>query len=109
MAKTLTKNFPLGSIEYRMPNVVESIRLLGQLGMTRTGTQMEAGQEYEFLAKLIDHMKPLVLAIAVEKAGVMIDTWDDALEHMELLAPLAEIANEIMSHVSASPQSEAKN
>lgn len=102
-----TKEFSLGSIEYRLPNVVESMRLLGKIGVKADGTT-GARSELEVMADLLDEIKPFVTKIAATKAGKVISDWDAALQHMEFIAPLSEIANEIMAQFNTGTTGKAR-
>jgi hypothetical protein len=95
-----TKTFGLGTIEYRIPNVVESMRWLGKLGVSAGGATSERS-EFEVMADLIEHLAPFVVSIDACKGETRIDTWADALCHIEFVAPLSEIAAELMGQFGA--------
>lgn len=90
-----TKTFSLGTIEYRVPNVVESMRWLGKLGISAEGATGNRS-EFEVMADLIEHLAPFVVKIAACKGETQIETWEEALCHVEFVAPLSEIAAELM-------------
>lgn len=91
-----TKEFSLGKITYRMPNVVESMRLLSKLGVKSDGTTGDKS-EFEMMADLIEHMGPYIVSIFAEKEGQTIETWEEALNHAEFIKPLSEIGAELIS------------
>lgn len=100
MATHKVKEFSLGKITYRMPNVVECMRLLGQVGFSRDMKAPKKGQEFIFVSRLVDNLKPLIVKIEAEKDGSAISTWDDALEHLEFMGPLTQIATEVLGHLN---------
>lgn len=90
-----TKTFALGSIQYRLPNVVESMRLLGKLGVKSDGS-MSSRSEFEVMADMIENLAPLIVKIEATKGEQPILTWDEALTCSEFIQPLSEIANEVL-------------
>jgi len=101
------KEFSLGVVHYRMPNVVESMRLLGKLGIGSDGT-VPSGSELLLMANLIENMQPFVSKIDASKDGVAIETWEDALNHPEFLQPLSQIGSEILGQFGAKDQKAVK-
>ncbi len=97
--QTKTKSFSLGTITYQMPNILESMRLLGHIGFSK-GTALESGQELMFVSKLIEFMQPLVTVIDCKKGEEEIKEWAKSLDHMEFLPVYSEIAGEILQHLS---------
>src|SRR5687768_944486 len=96
MRESKVKEFSLGRITYRLPNVIESMRLLGKMGFDTTG--VAAGQsELVILSNFIEHLEPFIVSVEAKKGDEVIDSWEAALEHFEFVAPLSEIAGEIMS------------
>src|SRR5688572_2925494 len=101
------KTFALGSIEYRLPNVIESMRMLGKIGVRSDGSTGERS-EFEVLADLLEQLKPFVSKIEATKDGVEISTWEEALKHMEFIAPLSEIASDLMAQFKSGSGAERK-
>jgi hypothetical protein len=97
------KDFSLGKITYRTPNVVEAMRWFSKLGIKADGT-VKARQDLEVMADLIENLEPFIVCVDAEKEGTRIETWSDALGYMECIAPLTEIAGEFMQMFSASEQ-----
>jgi hypothetical protein len=94
-----SKSFSLGVIEYRMPNVVESMRLLAKIGVSGDGS-LKGDNELVVMANLIENMQPFVSKIDAKKGEQVIDTWEEALNHAEFLAPLSEIGTEVIQRLS---------
>lgn len=90
------KQFSLGTISYRMPNVVESMRILAKLGVKTDGSPIERS-EFDLMADLIEQLKPFIVSIDAKKDAKPITEWDDALTYKEFLIPLTEIAGEVLS------------
>jgi hypothetical protein len=93
-----TLEFGLGKIHYRMPNVVESMRLLSKLGIGSDGSVKDS--ELAVMASLIENMEPFIQKIECSKDGVAIETWTDALNNVEFLSPLSKIGAEIIAQFS---------
>jgi hypothetical protein len=90
------KQFSLGSISYRMPNVIESMRILAKLGVKTDGSAINRS-EFDIMADVIEQLKPFVTAIDAKKGDTSITEWDDALTYKEFLIPLTEIAGEVLA------------
>ncbi len=100
---TKTKTFALGTIEYRMPNVIEGMRVLGKIGLRANGIGDRS--EFEVIADLMEQVEPFVLSIKCEKDGTSITSWAEAVTCMDFVAPLSEIAGEIMDMFKSAPAS----
>ena len=104
--------FELGSVSYRMPNVVERSKLWALLGLSFQREKMEefAGQsEFVLVAKLVEHLSFLITSIDCEKDGKKIGTWDEAIEVPEFAAPLTLIAFEVLGFVTQMPGFDSLN
>jgi hypothetical protein len=98
-----TKEFPLGKITYRTPNVVEAMRWFSKLGVRADGSVKER-QDLEIMADLIENLEPFIVCVEAEKDGVKIGSWAEALAYMECVTPLTEIAGEFMQMFGNSEQ-----
>lgn len=97
-----TKEFSIGKIQYRMPNVIESMRLFGKIGISSDGLAADQS-ELTIMANLIENMAPFILKIEAIKDETPIETWDDALNHVEFLKPLSEIGAEMIEQFNVQP------
>jgi hypothetical protein len=93
------KEFSLGKIEYRLPNVVESMRLLAKLGVSGDGS-LPKDNELVVIAGLIENLQPFVTKIDCKKGDLVIDSWEEALNHAEFLTPLSEMGTEVIQRLS---------
>lgn len=92
------KEFSLGTIEYRTPNIMEAMRLLSKIGV-KPGTQQEQS-ELDLMANLLEHMEPFIVKIEAIKDEQVITEWAEAVTHIEFWAPLAEIGGELLNSFS---------
>lgn len=91
----LSKTCSIGTVYYRMPNVIERMRLLGQLGLTTRGITID--NEFTFLSQLMERLQPFIIRIDAEKDGQRVDTWDEALNHSEMVTPIGDIASDMLN------------
>lgn len=88
--------FSLGSITYRLPNVPETLRLVGKLGISENG--LPAGKSmYEFMADFIEHVGPFIVSVNIKQGKKTIKTWEEALAFPEVIEPCTEIMNNVMT------------
>jgi hypothetical protein len=99
----MEKKFSLGTIQYRIPNILERLRLFGALNIDYSvfGNSENTGAQLTAIASLIENIKPFVISIDCKKGDQSITTWDDALNHAEFVTPLSEIAMEIITQMVA--------
>lgn len=84
-------------ISYRLPNIIESMRLIGSLGVNADGSLSK--NEIEMMADLIECLEPYIQEI---KKGSKVLSWGEALEDISLVSPLAEIGTEILNSLNQS-------
>jgi len=90
MEKLKTKS---GEIHFKMPNLIETPRFLGKLGINRK----EEINEYELYAKVLEEMGVFIKEINVEVDGKKIEKYQDLWELPEWQKPLYKMANKILS------------
>lgn len=90
MEKIKTKS---GEIQFKMPNLIETPRFLGKLGISRSSEV----NEYELYAKVLENMGSFIIKIDVEKNGVSLDKYEDLWDMPEWRGPLYKMANKILS------------
>jgi len=89
----LIHEFEGGTIEYRLPNIPESLRLLQAMGIK--ATDLESGElenELEIMAALLEKMDKFIVKLNVEG----IENYDEMLKDMKYMTPLSEMAGKIM-------------
>lgn len=83
-----------GIIKYRLPNIIEGMRLYGALGVDRQGSLKVS--EIEALANIIEKVEPFITSIECESAK----TWDELISNMNYLEPLTLIATEVLNSLN---------
>lgn len=88
------KVFSLGSIEYRQPDIIERLDLFGDLSLDPAvfAEGAKTGPQLKTLANILRIMRPFITKIDCKKGDEVIDTWDKAMNYMEFVNPLSEIA-----------------
>ncbi len=86
--------FKHGVIKYREPNVIESLELLQEIGMT-PGADIQPS--FAMLAKTLKCAEQFVERVDVKFEGKQIRTWEDLISHRALAADLVEMASAIMN------------
>lgn len=83
-----------GVIRYRLPNIIEGMRLLGKLGVNTDGTFSKS--EIEMMADLIENVQPYITEIS---CGTIKD-WDSLIESPAHLSDLTTIGTDIINHIN---------
>lgn len=98
----LTKHFAHGKIVYRLPNVIEGIRLLGRIGLTPKG--LKDDNEYVLMANLMEATETFVVEIDATIKGEKVTTWEKAIACREFADPITDLCWEIWKHVQGSDE-----
>lgn len=99
--------FGTGKIEYRLPNVIEAMKLLGKAGFSGNGTTGDR-TDLEVMAELIEKLEPFIVKVDAKIGDKTIDTWEKALECVEIMEPASEISSKIMEQVSGGVDKKVK-
>jgi hypothetical protein len=101
--KTVKKTFALGTIEYRRPNIIESMQLMGKLGVRPDGTFSK--DEFTLIGDIMSCMGTYIVKIDAKKPGEgSITDFDESLEHPEFLEPYAQIALDLIHSINPEAQ-----
>jgi hypothetical protein len=99
-----------GTLEYRLPNIPETMILLGQMGLnSKKMNDAEAMQDNELLytAKMIMNLGEFITKIDLEIDGEKITTFDALLNEFEMMVYINELAMEIFDCIGGSSKKKA--
>jgi hypothetical protein len=69
------------------------------------GSGMKDGQDLMFIGKMLNHIEFLISEVNLKtREGVEIKSYQDALENMEFMAILSEVAADILQAMEISPE-----
>jgi hypothetical protein len=88
-----------GTIEYRLPNAIEGIALIGDLGLTANDFGLDAPVKNEFhmLAEAVKAAEKFITKIELEIEGEKITTYDAMCNKMEMMEALTQIGGELIN------------
>jgi hypothetical protein len=101
----------LGTIEFRLPSVPESLELYARMGVTpQSLTDQEASIQNPFMlmSKLIAHMGFLVTKVECEIDGSKITKYDELTQHMSAMADLCAVAGSILQAMNGGSEAKKK-
>jgi hypothetical protein len=95
----LCKECEYGKIEYRKPNIPEVIGLLGSMGLKSSDLSngLDGMNDLVFLSKMMQSMGSLIVSVDCKIGDEEIKDFKRALTKMELMAPISEIAGDLIS------------
>lgn len=93
--------FKYGSVEYREPNVPESLRLLAALGVDPEN--MEAALDFNKMASSIESVGKFIDKVEVDYEGKSISSWEELLKYRALTAEIMEISSLIVNPPEEKP------
>lgn len=89
-------------IEYRLPNIPQSLRLMKKLGISEKG--VENASIFDFLSEFLDSAEEFVSKVSYQGKEI---SWSDALYLKELMEPSGEMLTRILTAYTGG-ESEAK-
>lgn len=92
----------LGTFDYRLPNIPETMILLGEMGFTSKKINSDNFEENElaYTAKMIMGIGKFVSNIDITIDGEKINTYKELLEHFVMMKYLTEVAQQIFSSIN---------
>lgn len=94
MEKIKTKS---GEIHFKMPNLIETPRFLGKLGVSSDDKDKN---QYEIYARVLEEMGIFIKKIDVEVDGKKVEKYEELWELQEWQRPLYKMANKILSSMN---------
>lgn len=99
-----------GQFNYRMPNVPETMMLLGRMGLnSKSLTDTDHLQENElvYTAKMITNLEPFISEINLDFDGEKVTTYEQVLTKFEMMEYLNEVSGEIFEAINGSSKKKA--
>ena len=90
----------LGSLNYRLPNIPEAMRLLKAIGIKASDIENGEFDELEMAAKLFENLGPFVSDINIMINEEKIETYEGLLNHFCMIKYLNVVVEKIMKAVS---------
>jgi hypothetical protein len=88
-----------GKLEYRYPNIPEAFELLGSMGVNSTTAQDKKAlleNDVYYTAQLVKAVGQFITKIDITIGEKKIDTYEELLNHFEMLPHLIKVSEEIM-------------
>ena len=99
----------LGTIEYRMPNVPEAMRLLSSIGLN--SKKLASGEAMDddlgFIAGLIESLGAFITKVNLDIDGEKITSYEDVLKEFSMMVYLTEISGEILEQLQLDSKKKA--
>ena len=89
-----------GKLEYRLPNIPEAMRLLGEMGINSSNLENEMDMqknELIYMSKLIEQLDQFVLKVEIKIDDKEITEYAELLNHFLMINYLSDIAADIFS------------
>lgn len=100
----IEKKFDNGTITYKKPNVIEGLEILGLMGLR--ASDLKDGSfdknEFVFMARLIKSISFLIKKVDLVIDNKTIKSYDDALDSIECIPMISQVASEIMGYLLVS-------
>ena len=84
-------------IEFRLPSIIEAMRMLGNSGINLTDPKEVEKKQLSFMADLMEQSERFITKI--EKSGKPVK-WEDSIHDRAFSAPLSMLAMQIMESFS---------
>ena len=97
----------MGTITYRLPNIPETMILLGNMGLNSkklSKTKDLEDNELLYMAKLIQNISPFITKIDLEINGKKITKYSEVLNEFSMMTYLSEIGGEVFSALQMSEE-----
>lgn len=93
-----------GEIEYRLPNIPETMIILGESGLTSalaSGDGAAQRNDFILMGKMVQNIGKFITRIDVTIKGKKVTEFEESLNYFEMMDPYVKIVEEIMGAISA--------
>jgi len=101
----------LGTIEFRLPTVPETLELYARMGVTPQDLSDQGASiqnPFMLMSKLIAQIGFLVTKVEVEINEQKIDSYEELTKHAAAMTDLCAIAGTILTAMNGGPESKKK-
>lgn len=104
-------NSELGTIEFRLPSVPETLELYARMGVTPqdlTDQGASIQNPFMLMSKIIAQMGFLITKVDVTIDEQKVDTYDELTKHASAMADLCAVAGSILNAMNGGSEAKKK-